>query len=69
MNNGTLTIKRDINVDIDRLAEIYEGYMEDMLFDILKDLNLSSDEADYICNDDTLSETVLNLVKSAMAKK
>jgi hypothetical protein len=69
MNNMTLTIKRDINVDIDKLTEAYEELMEDALYDMLKNLGLSSDDADYIWNDEDLSEKVLNLVKIAMAKK
>jgi hypothetical protein len=69
MNNMTLTIKRDINVDIDKLTEAYEELIEDALLDMLEDLGLSSDDADYIWNDKDLSEKVLNLVKVAMAKK
>jgi hypothetical protein len=69
MNNMTLTIKRDINVDIDKLTEAYEELMEDALLDMLKNLGLSFDDADYIWTDEDLSEKVLNLVKIAMAKK
>ena len=65
--NTTLTIKRDIKVDIEKLAEVYTEYMEEMLYDRLaEDLDLSSDDADYICNDDNLPETILNLVKVEM---
>jgi hypothetical protein len=69
MNNTIFTIKRDINVDIDKLTEAYEAWMEDILLDMLKNLGLSFDDADYIWTDEDLSEKVLNLVKIAMAKK
>ncbi len=69
MNNRIFTIKRDINIDIDKLTEAYEEWMANILYDMLEDLNLSPDDADYIWNDEDLSEEVLKLVKLAMAKK
>lgn len=72
LNDSTLTIRRtqDINIDIEALTDSYEWAMRDLLSDRLTEyLDLDADTADYICETDELSRTVLDLVKIEMFKR
>lgn len=69
LTDATLTIARrsNLNIDIAKLADIFEERMIDNLDDILAiDLDLKDDDIDYILNDEKLMITVLALVKAEM---
>lgn len=72
LNNDALTITREQNFDINiaKLADIYERNMSDDLYErISEDLDLGSDIADDIDNNDELRDKILSLVKAEMFKR
>jgi len=63
----TITRRSNLNIDIAKVADVYEEWMKDNLDDVLAvDLDLPDKDVDYILNDEKLMNTVLALVKAEM---
>lgn len=69
LTDATLTITRrsNLNIDIAKLADVFEERMIDNLDDILAgDLDLKDNDVDEIMDDYKLMNTVLALAKAEM---
>lgn len=68
----TLTVTREqtFNIDIAKLADIYEEDMCYSLYEkILQEMDLGSDIANYVDGNSELAKTILDLVKMEMFKR
>jgi hypothetical protein len=67
--SGVLAVTKsdNFNIDITELTDIYEGVLVDELYErISEDLDLGSEIADYIEDNNELRDTILKLVKMEM---
>jgi hypothetical protein len=66
----TITTEEKINIDIAKLADIYEEEMRYGLYEKLsQDMDLGADVASKIDDDNVLAKTILDLVKMEIFKR